>query len=135
MSDTASLRGDLQWEECDCPLCGSGKRRLAYRFPDSAYHRCAECGLVYLSPRVSEECMLQLYQGESYFAGEQSLGYETYEADEPVYRRTFERRLRDLARFKSGERLLDVGCGTGLFLDVARRAGWEVSGLDASRYA
>ncbi len=135
MSHTASLERDLQWEECDCPLCGSGERRLAYRFPRSAYHRCTRCGLVYLSPRVSEECMLRLYQEESYFAGEQSLGYETYEADEAVYRLTFERRLRDLARFKSGARLLDVGCGTGLFLDVARRAGWEAFGLDASRYA
>jgi 2-polyprenyl-3-methyl-5-hydroxy-6-metoxy-1,4-benzoquinol methylase len=135
MSHTASLEGDLQWEECDCPLCGSGERRLAYRFPESAYHRCVRCGLVYLSPRISEECMLRLYQDESYFAGERSLGYETYEADEPVYRLTFERRLRDLARFKSGARLLDIGCGTGLFLDVARRAGWEAFGLDASRYA
>jgi 2-polyprenyl-3-methyl-5-hydroxy-6-metoxy-1,4-benzoquinol methylase len=127
---------DLQWEECGCPLCGAGAdgRRLAYRFEESAYHQC-RCGLVYLSPRLSEECMLRLYQQASYFAGDQGLGYETYEADAAVYRLTFEQRLHELTRFKSGGRLLDIGCGTGLFLDVASEAGWEAFGLDASSYA
>lgn len=125
----------LRWEECDCPVCGAAKRQVAHRFPRSAYHRCSQCGLVYLSPRLEENCMLDLYRAESYFAGEQSLGYETYEQDEAVYRRTFERRLRAMEPFVSPGRLLDIGCGTGLFLDVARQAGWDAFGLDASNYA
>jgi 2-polyprenyl-3-methyl-5-hydroxy-6-metoxy-1,4-benzoquinol methylase len=132
----ASDPTDLKWEECDCPLCGAGTdgRRLAYRFEESSYHQC-RCGLVYLSPRLSEECMLRLYQEASYFAGDQNIGYETYEEDAAVYRLTFEQRLRELTRFKSGGRVLDVGCGTGLFLDVASESGWEAFGLDASSYA
>jgi SAM-dependent methyltransferase len=31
--------------------------------------------------------------------------------------------------------LLEIGCGTGVFLDVAREAGWEVSGIEVSSYA
>lgn len=135
MSDSAASEDDLQWEDCDCPICGASERKLAYRFPLAAYYRCAQCGLVYLSPRLEEACMLRLYRMESYFTGEQSLGYETYEQDEVVYRMTFERRLRAMEPFTSPGRLLDVGCGTGLFLDVAQRAGWEAFGLDASDYA
>lgn len=135
MPEPTASEDALRWEDCDCPLCGASERAVAYRFPRSAYHRCAECGLVYLSPRLEEACMLDLYRAESYFAGEQSLGYETYEQDEAVYRMTFERRLRAMAPFVSPGRLLDIGCGTGLFLDVARRASWDAFGLDASSYA
>ncbi len=37
--------------------------------------------------------------------------------------------------FLPGSRVLDVGCGHGAFLDVARDAGLRVSGLDASPQA
>lgn len=47
----------------------------------------------------------------------------------------FRRHLLDLARVRSGDRFLDVGCGTGtLAIEAARRvgAGGEVHGIDPS---
>jgi len=42
----------------------------------------------------------------------------------------YEAWLEELERFKKTGRLLDIGCGTGLFLAVARRRGWQTFGLD-----
>lgn len=33
---------------------------------------------------------------------------------------------------RRGQRLLEIGCGTGIFLEVLHRAGFDVTGLDAS---
>jgi len=49
----------------------------------------------------------------------------------PNLRSVLDRQYRHLPRLpKSGGKLLDVGCGSGIFLSLARKAGWEVVGLD-----
>ncbi len=48
----------------------------------------------------------------------------------PGKRRVIEREFRHLPRPTSGARLLDVGFGSGSFLDLAQAAGWQVSGCD-----
>lgn len=40
--------------------------------------------------------------------------------------------LEELARYGAGARVLDVGCGTGAFLEGARQAGFDALGIDAS---
>lgn len=74
----------------------------------------------------------------SYFKGsgfDQKYGYREYAAMEPLKRLTFERWLSDVEQFSQGKRLLEIGCATGVMLDVARNAGWEAVGIDLSEYA
>lgn len=49
----------------------------------------------------------------------------------PSLRRVLDRQYRHMPRLpKGGGRLLDVGCGDGSFLSLARGCGWDVVGLD-----
>jgi SAM-dependent methyltransferase len=136
---TADPLGDerLTWEDPGCLLCGSAPAagRVVARFPRASYRRCRECGLVYLSPRLTEDCMLELYRRGDYFLGEAGFGYATYEEDERAYRRTFARRLDEISAHQAGGRLLDVGCGTGWLIDAALARGFDAHGVEASEYA
>ncbi|MFH1746096.1 MAG: class I SAM-dependent methyltransferase [Planctomycetota bacterium] len=65
-------------------------------------------------------------------------GYDDYATLEAGLRRTARARLRRLVRLTSpgsSRRLLDIGCGTGVFLDEARGCGWRVRGIEVSEYA
>jgi SAM-dependent methyltransferase len=83
----------------------------------------------------TEDELPALYEAD-YFesaAGELGAqGYSDYLGDGPSHRATARSRLRQLARYTTPGRLLDVGCAAGFFADEARRAGWEAEGVELS---
>lgn len=53
----------------------------------------------------------------------------------PSQREIIDVQFRYLPKPKLGQKLLDVGCGNGAFLSLAKQAGWEVVGIDADHVA
>ncbi|MDT7541201.1 MAG: hypothetical protein QOE33_1105 [Acidobacteriota bacterium] len=132
-------RGDtltqVSLEESVCPNgCSAAGDESLYEFDHFNVCRCPVCGLVRLNPRLHEEKLTGLYEGE-YFTGAHEIGYDNYERDRLLYEKTFARRLRLIRRFKPSGRLLDIGCGLGYFLNVAQREGYDAHGLDCSNFA
>ncbi len=128
-----------------CPMCGGADAALRYRITRFEVLGCRRCTLVYLWPQPSPEEIRAMF-ATLYTTGEGSVpelrdyyGY-CYE-DEPgnPLVQLYERWLDALERIRAPGRLLDIGCGTGLFLAVARRRGWQPFGLDdcaeATRHA
>jgi 2-polyprenyl-3-methyl-5-hydroxy-6-metoxy-1,4-benzoquinol methylase len=120
-----------------CYLCGS--TALTRRAPNREYAfvRCQRCGFRRQDPVPDPDSLNVLYHSEFY----QDRGLDRTLDDLPRFaRELLADRLERLtgATGKPG-RLLDVGCGTGLFVEAARRAGWEVRGTETSedsiRYA
>ena len=119
-----------------CNHCGRDVTRNLHAI--SRLVQCSGCGLIYVNPRPSSEDLARQYQ-EGYFQCDAPTfgGYEDYEADADDIRRTFRRRIGLIAPWirTPTPRLLDVGCATGLFMEVAREADWRVEGMDISHYA
>jgi SAM-dependent methyltransferase len=129
-----------------CAVCGGRDFQLLYRgtldptrlpgsyfsssrqsaaYPDIV--RCQACGLVMANPRDDEATLSQVYA---------ELSDGVYEEEDANRARAAEEHLA-LVLAQSGQRgrLLDVGCATGFFVAAAAGAGFDVSGLDASRFA
>jgi 2-polyprenyl-3-methyl-5-hydroxy-6-metoxy-1,4-benzoquinol methylase len=116
-----------------CPLCGAPGPARHAELPRYDVYRCADCTLRFRHPLPTPDELTAMYEDERYHASayfeNARTGYDERAPEVRIYRRA----LRDLA--ESGtrrRRLLDVGCATGVFLDLARAAGWQVRGVELS---
>jgi SAM-dependent methyltransferase len=85
-----------------------------------------ECGL---GRAESASFDVNAYYTEDYFTGARGDGYADYRGSETVLRREFARTVEFIHRFRSGGRLLEIGCAYGFFLQEARQY-YEVSGIE-----
>ncbi|MFC6358088.1 class I SAM-dependent methyltransferase [Luteococcus peritonei] len=108
--------------------------------PAHHYRLCRACGTGQLTPLPTRP--EQLYTRDYFVQGGEIAGYVDYEADERWHRLTARQRLRRLESARSTHpgilepgTLADVGAATGFFLDVAREAGWQATGVETSAWA
>ncbi len=109
--------GRQAWEhQCDIPDL-LGNRRTQF-----AVYACTGCGLL----KTGIPAGGQLYPPD----------YYTRLPSTPDAQRRYTRdRLRRLQSFVSSGNVLDVGCGSGNFLDALRAAGWHAQGTEVNRDA
>lgn len=124
--------------ETACPICGETEfagqdestAMIRSAFHGSRVVRCRGCGLDYMHPVPAP--LDDLYE-EPYFQAYHDAGMR-FPTESQVHRRYIER-LSRLGGLTDGRRLLEVGIGHGAFLNLAAEAGWEVTGIELSKYA
>jgi len=128
--------GDYEYIPQKCNVCGSDKRaylgkRCAAREgkvggPETSVFKCKGCGLIYPDPLPVplKKKQQEIYGNREEYFNE---GLSAYKKN--VYDRT----LKNLSGFmKTKGRLLDIGCGEGDFLEMAKARGWDCRGVDIS---
>jgi 2-polyprenyl-3-methyl-5-hydroxy-6-metoxy-1,4-benzoquinol methylase len=134
----------IEWEETDCLLCGGRRWSSLVEAPDTttggtglwfAVVQCEDCGLCFTNPRPSPGAIEQFYPEV----------YRPHHAPHPRRRSRWRLRLPAAWRHRGKEyhmlawhgqgRLLDFGCGCGVFLEQMHRQGWQVTGVDISAAA
>ena len=133
-----------------CPVCASRDRDLLYpgtagdhrkaKFDPARYlctasdyalyydiFKCRGCSLIYAGIKVPDGALEKVY-------GDVEDG--VYLAEEKGREKTFRSMLKEIARHCPGRgKMFEIGSYTGVYLDLARRDGWEVTGAEFSTWA
>jgi SAM-dependent methyltransferase len=123
-----------------CPLCGSGGLKRLYLARDPHFgipgrhqiSQCTDCSLVFMNPMYSDQELAALYPSN----------YYSYQS--PTKAHPLKHWLKKLFGYWQGTKepafsragkFLDLGCGSGAFVDTMRRRGWTSCGVEISPQA
>lgn len=112
-----------------CPSCGSPGRAIGHSHQAEVYE-CGRCRLCYLDAHRRP-----LADRDNHWYGDlDPLDPRPAAAFVRAMRDPYTRQLERLERLAPGREILDVGCGIGVFLAVAREAGWKACGAETSEH-
>jgi len=111
-----------------CPLdCGTA--RFYCHLPPADYYIC-DMGVIF-QERPPSSCEMAEYADAEYESGL----YREYVGAAPLKYETFRRRMGLIAKYVTGGRLLDVGCSSGFFIEIALEHGFDAYGVEFSKQA
>lgn len=100
-------------EHRSCPVCGATDSREIFKKSGGTYVACNKCEMIFLNPVFKDDELVRYYQLNN---SNQALAHNS---ETEFYRRIYTSGLDLICKYKSSGKLLDIGCSSGFFLDIA----------------
>jgi SAM-dependent methyltransferase len=117
---------ELRGQKCHGPILATQSEYTVIQ--------CEKCGFAHCYPLPPDEAVKKMYE-QDYYEECKPEYLKQVEEDRSWRELRYNRRLDMLEGLTGGRRLLEVGSGAGIFLDCARRRGWDVLGIEPSQRA
>ncbi len=91
---------------------------------------CNDCGFKFTNPRPEDSVLGNYYKAEEYISHTNTKKGLVNKLYHLVRSRTLKKKLNLVRSYVSRGTILDYGCGTGMFLNVCKNAGWESYGME-----
>ena len=119
-----------------CPFCGSNKTRDPFTINGFHHATCAECDVVYVSPRLKDECLEKLYNNQYYSEIYGQSMIPVFDVrKELIGKKKTAQTLRHVPDAKAPLDVLDIGCGVGEVIDSFKDLGHRASAIEVNPIA
>lgn len=91
---------------------------------------CNSCGFKFTNPRPDDAVLGDYYKAEEYISHTNTKKGLVNKLYHLVRSRTLKKKLDLVKSYVPRGTILDYGCGTGMFLETCKNAGWETFGME-----
>lgn len=122
----------------NCPVCQNNTFEKYLEVQDYTVSQetfqivaCKNCGFKLTNPRPNQDEIGKYYKAESYISHSNTSKGLIAKIYHTVRKYTLKSKISLInSHYPQKGKLLDVGCGTGMFLNEARKNGWNVNGIE-----
>lgn len=114
----------MENQHTKCLICKKSNPVDLKDFTKAGLTKCTKCGFVFAKQIPSEKELVEYYNG-----------YGRNDYLSPITIKRYNELLDKFEKFRKTNKILDVGCGIGYFLEVAKDRGWEVYGTEYTEEA
>jgi len=116
-------------EKRNCPVCNSKNELEMFYKEGGRYVKCQECDMVYLNPVFKDSTLIEYYQNNH------TVQSEIVDTDEDeFYVNLYNKGLEGIIDAAPGaSSLLDIGCSSATFLDLAKSKGLKTYGVELNK--
>lgn len=121
----------------NCPVCSSSQFSpflscVDYTVSNETFNivECNSCSFRFTNPIPTEDKIGEYYKSEDYISHSGTKKGIVNRLYHLVRNYTLKQKFKLVNKHAKGKTLLDIGCGTGDFLNYLKQQGWNVNGLE-----
>ena len=131
-------------EHKTCPVCSGTKFDKHFTVKDHSISgetfnisMCKSCGFKFTNPFPSEESIGKYYQSENYISHSNTNKGIVNKLYHLVRKQSLKTKINLVNKSTNNKKgtLLDIGCGTGYFLQTCKEDGWKIEGMEPDSIA
>ena len=127
----------------ECPKCSGNNLELFLECIDYTVSKerfkidsCKKCGFKFTNPRPDSASMNRYYDSVDYISHSNTNAGIINKIYHLIKKLAIKNKIELIKNLKTGNnKLLDIGCGTGSFLGLLKKEGWEVTGIEPNEKA
>lgn len=126
----------MKWEKKDlehrnCCVCNSDAFQKLFSKGGFHFVQCNKCQFIYVNPSITSKAL------KKYYARTMEAYWEDQKTPEltNLLSKKFNDELKCVEKFIQKGKVLDVGCGAGIFMHHANNRGWKVYGTEFNKFS
>lgn len=127
----------------NCPICDGEKINPILEVTDYSISKekftissCSTCSFLFTNPRPERENISKYYESSDYISHSNSKTGLINKIYQFVRRHLLNKKIKLVSKYlDSDNSILDIGCGTGEFLNACKKQGWLTKGVEPNENA